>query len=164
MRVSPVSFCAKENVSDADKEKKKKRVGEAAVGTSAVAAAGNKAGLKMFNSTKKAGYLSQEVIDNIKLANKPVKQTKSLFGKFGKMAKTFTGWITDTVAKTPVLNKIVKSRLFVGAASTVGFGLAVLTLATGLTNIAHASTIAYSEHVEKSKFFNSLDENNETKD
>lgn len=161
MRISPVSFCAKENCSDADIDKKKKRVGEAAVGTSAVAAAGNKAGFRMFNSTKKAGYLSQEVVDNIKLAQKPVKQTKSLFGKFGKMAKAFTGWITDTVAKTPILNKLVKSKLFIGAASTLGFGLAVLTLATGLTNIVQASTTAYSQHIEKSKFLNSLDEKKE---
>ncbi len=159
MKISPISFCAKDNYSDADIERRKKRVGEAAVGTSAVAAAGNKAGFRMFGASKKMGYLSQEVVDNIKLANKPVKQTKSLFGKFGKMAKAFSGWITDSVAKTPVLNKLVKSKLFMGVASSLGFGLAVLTLATGLTNIVQASTSAYSNHIEKSKFLNSLCEN-----
>jgi len=158
MRVSSISFCAKEGYSDADIEKKKKRVGEAALGTSAVAAAGNKAGFRMFNATKKAGYLSQEIVDNIKLANKPIQETKSLFGKFGKMARSFSEGITKWVSKTPVLNKIVKSRIFMGTASTLGFGLAVLTLLTGLTNIAQASTTAYSNHIEKSKFLNSLDE------
>ena len=45
-----------------------------------------------------------------------------------------------------------------GTASALGFGLAALTLVTGLTNIAHASTTAYSNHIEKSRFLNSLDE------
>ena len=83
MHISSISFTANERNSQAEIENKKKKVGEAAVGTSAVAAAGNRAGFKMFKSTKKMGYLSQEVVDNIKFANKPIKETKSLFGKFG---------------------------------------------------------------------------------
>lgn len=107
---------------------------------------------------QKMGYLSQEVVDNIKFANKPIKETKSLFGKFGKMAKGFADGITNWVQKAPVIGKVVKSKLFLGTASFLGFGLAVLTLLTGLTNIVKASTIAYSDHIEKSKFLNSLDE------
>ncbi|MBR5556006.1 hypothetical protein IKU74_08340 [bacterium] len=159
MRISSVTFGNRSQYTEAEIEKKKKQVGEAAVGTSAVAAAGHRAGcFKMFNSTKKAGYLSKEVVDNIKLANKPIQETKSLFGKFGKMAKSFTGAITNWVDKTPVVNKIVKSKIFTGTASCLGFGLAALTLVTGLTNIAHASTTAYSNHIEKSKFLNSLED------
>ncbi|MBS5860718.1 hypothetical protein KID03_04730 [bacterium] len=158
MHISSISFTANERNSQAEIENKKKKVGEAAVGTSAVAAAGNRAGFKMFKSTKKMGYLSQEVVDNIKFANKPIKETKSLFGKFGKMAKGFADGITNWVQKAPVIGKVVKSKLFLGTASFLGFGLAVLTLLTGLTNIVKASTIAYSDHIEKSKFLNSLDE------
>ena len=158
MHNSSISFTANERNSQAEIENKKKKVGEAAVGTSAVAAAGNRAGFKMFKSTKKMGYLSQEVVDNIKFANKPIKETKSLFGKFGKMAKGFADGITNWVQKAPVIGKVVKSKLFLGTASFLGFGLAVLTLLTGLTNIVKASTIAYSDHIEKSKFLNSLDE------
>ncbi len=161
MRVSQVSFTANEGNSPADVEKRRKKVGEAAVGTSAVAAAGNKAGFKMFNSAKKAGYLSQEVADSVKLANKPIKQTTSLFGKFGKMAKGFADGITNWVQKAPVLGKVVKTKFFMGTASALGFGLAVLTLLTGLTNIAKASTNAYSNHIEKSKFFKSLGKEDE---
>ena len=158
MHISSISFTANERNSQAEIENKKKKVGEAAVGTSAVAAAGNRSGFKMFKSTKKMGYLSQEVVDNIKFANKPIKETKSLFGKFGKMAKGFADGITNWVQKAPVIGKVVKSKLFLGTASFLGFGLAVLTLLTGLTNIVKASTIAYSDHIEKSKFLNSLDE------
>ena len=158
MHISSISFTANERNSQAEIENKKKKVGEAAVGTSAVAAAGNRAGFKMFKSTKKMGYLSQEVVDNIKFANKPIKETKSLFGKFGKMAKGFADGITNWVKKAPVIGKVVKSKLFLGTASFLGFGLAVLTLLKGLTNIVKASTIAYSDHIEKSKFLNSLDE------
>lgn len=158
MHISSISFTANERNRQAEIENKKKKVGEAAVGTSAVAAAGNKAGFKMFKSTKKMGYLSQEVVDNIKFANKPIKETKTLFGKFGKMAKGFADGITNWVQKAPVIGKVVKSKLFLGTASFLGFGLAVLTLLTGLTNIVKASTTAYSEHIEKSKFLNSLDE------
>ncbi|PWL77028.1 hypothetical protein DBY21_05810 [Candidatus Gastranaerophilales bacterium] len=158
MHISSISFTANERNRQAEIENKKKKVGEAAVGTSAVAAAGNKAGFKMFKSTKKMGYLSQEVVDNIKLANKPIKETKSLLGKFGKMAKGFADGITNWVQKAPVIGKVVKSKLFLGTASFLGFGLAVLTLLTGLTNIVKASTTAYSDHIEKSKFLNSLDE------
>lgn len=158
MHISSISFTANERNSQAEIENKKKKVGEAAVGTSAVAAAGNKAGFKMFKSTKKMGYLSQEVVDNIKFANKPIKETKTLFGKFGKMAKGFADGITNWVQKAPVIGKVVKSKFFLGTASFLGFGLAVLTLLTGLTNIVKASTTAYSEHIEKSKFLNSLDE------
>ncbi len=158
MHISSISFTANERNRQAEIENKKKKVGEAAVGTSAVAAAGNKAGFKMFKSTKKMGYLSQEVVDNIKLVNKPIKETKSLFGKFGKMAKGFADGITNWVQKAPVIGKVVKSKLFLGTASFLGFGLAVLTLLTGLTNIVKASTTAYSDHIEKSKFLNSLDE------
>ncbi|HIS83824.1 TPA: hypothetical protein IAD41_09505 [Candidatus Scatenecus faecavium] len=161
MHISSISFTANERNSQAEIENKKKKVGEAAVGTSAVAAAGNRAGFKMFKSTKKMGYLSQEVVDNIKFANKPIKETKSLFGKFGKMAKGFADGITNWVQKAPVIGKVVKSKLFLGTASFLGFGLAVLTLLTGLTNIVKASTTAYSDHIEKSKFLNSLDENEE---
>ena len=56
-------------------EENRKKVGEAAVGTSAAAAAGRKAGFSMFKSSQKAYNLSGEVIDNIKLANKPIKET-----------------------------------------------------------------------------------------
>lgn len=158
MRISSISFTANERNRQAEIENKKKKVGEAAFGTSALAAAGNKAGFKMFKSTKKMGYLSQDVVNNIKLANKPIKETKSLFGKFGKMAKGFADGITNWVQKAPVIGKVVKSKLFLGTASFLGFGLAVLTLLTGLTNIVKASTTAYSDHIEKSKFLNSLDE------
>lgn len=159
MRISSIAFGNRVQYSEAEIEKKKKQVGEAAVGTSAAAAAGHRAGcFKMFSSAKKAGNLSQEVVDNIKLANKPIRETKSLFGKFGKMAQSFTGAITNWVNKTPVVNKVVKSKVFMGTASALGFGLAALTLVTGLTNIAHASTTAYSNHIEKSRFLNSLDE------
>lgn len=53
MHISSISFTANERNSQAEIENKKKKVGEAAVGTSAVAAAGNRAGFKMFKSTKK---------------------------------------------------------------------------------------------------------------
>lgn len=159
MQVSSIAFGAGQK-SRADIEKKKKKVGEAAVGTGAVAAASNKAGFKMFGSTKKLGYLSQEVTDNIRLASRPVKETKSLFGRFGKMAKGFSEGITNWVNKMPVLKKVIKSKFFMGTASFLGFGLAVLTLLTGLTNIVKTSTVAYSDHLEKSKFLNSLDEEN----
>lgn len=138
-------------------EETKKKVGEAAVGTSAAAAAGRKAGFSMFKSSSKVGALSGEVVDNIRLANKPVQETKFLFGRFGKMmtkyAEAFSGW----VQKAPVIGKIVKTSLFAGTAKCLGFGLAVLTLVTGLTNIATNTTAAYDKHIKNSKFLNSLD-------
>lgn len=155
MQVTSVSFTGNVNTKR-DIEEKRKKVGEAAVGGGAVAAASSKAGFRMFNSTKKLGYMSQEVMDNIKLARKPVVETKSLFSRFGKMAKEFTEAVTGWAQKTPILNKVVKSKAFIGAASCFGFGLAVLTLITGLTNIATTTTAAYNEHISKSKFLNSL--------
>lgn len=156
MKVASVSFTSYNENRKQDIEEKKKKVGEVALGGGAVAAASNKAGLKMFNSTKKLGYLSQEVVDNIKFAQTPIKQSKSLFGNFGKMAREFTESITGWVQKTPVLSKIVKSRPFIGVASFLGFGLALMTLLTGLTNIAKTTSIAYGEHIQKSQFLNSL--------
>ena len=155
MQVTSVSFTGKVNTKK-DIEEKKKKVGEAAVGGGAIAAAGSKAGFRSFSTVKKAGNHSQEVIDNIKLARKPVVETKSLFSRFGRMAKEFTEAVTGWAQKTPILNKIVKSKAFIGAASFFGFGLAVLTLLTGLTNIATTATTAYNEHISKSKFLNSL--------
>ena len=103
-------------------EETKKKVGEAAVGTSAAAAAGRKAGFSMFKSSSKVGALSGEVVDNIRLANKPVQETKFLFGRFGRMmtkyAEAFSGW----VQKAPVIGKIVKTSLFAGTAKCLGFG------------------------------------------
>lgn len=135
----------------------KKKVGEAAVGTSAAAAAGRKAGFSMFKSSQKAYNLSGEVVGNIRLANKPVQETKVLFGSFGQMvtkyAEAFSGW----VQKAPVLGKIVKTSLFAGTAKCLGFGLAALTLVTGLTNIATTTTAAYNNHIKNSMFLNSLD-------
>ena len=114
-------------------EETKKKVGEAAVGTSAAAAAGRKAGFSMFKSSSKVGALSGEVVD--------------------KYAEAFSGW----VQKAPVIGKIVKTSLFAGTAKCLGFGLAVLTLVTGLTNIATNTTAAYDKHIKNSKFLNSLD-------
>ncbi len=139
-------------------EETKKRVGEAAVGTSAAAAAGRKAGFSMFKTTSKIGNLSDEVVDSIRLANKPVKETKVLFGSFGrvmrKYAQAFSGW----VQKAPVIGKVVKTSLFQGTAKCFGFGLAVLTLVTGLTNLATTTTNAYENHIKNSKFIQSLNE------
>lgn len=156
-----ITFTGRDYDRRAEIENKKKKVAEAAVGTSAVAAAGNRAGFKMFKSAKKVGYLQQEVVDSIRIANKPIKETKSLFGKFGKMAKGFANGITNWVHKAPVIGKVVKSKLFLGTASFLGFGLAVLTLLTGLTNIAKATTTAYSDHIQNSKFLNSLGKEDE---
>lgn len=139
----------------------KKKVGEAAVGTSAAAAAGRKAGFSMFKSSQKAYNLSGEVIDNIKLANKPIKETKVLFGSFGKMAKKYAAAFSEWVQKAPVIGKIVKTSLFAGTAKCLGFGLAVLTLVTGLTNIATTTTAAYNNHIKSSNFLNSLDKEEE---
>ncbi len=161
MQVASVSFTAYDGNKRQDIEDRKKKVGEVAVGGGAVAAASNKAGFRMFNSTKKLGYLSQEVVDNIKFAQKPIKQSKSLFSNFGKMAKEFADGITSWVQKAPLLGKIVKSKAFIGVASFLGFGLALMTLATGLTNIAKTTTVAYNNHIEKSQFLNSLTEEEE---
>lgn len=135
----------------------KKKVGEAAVGTSAAAAAGRKAGFSMFKSSQKAYNLSGELIDNIKLANKPIKETKVLFGSFGRTAKKYAAAFSEWVQKAPVIGKIVKTKVFMGSAKLLGSGLALLTLATGLTNIASTATTAYDKHIKSSKFLNSLD-------
>lgn len=158
MKVAPVSFSGSGLDTKKDIEEKKKKVGEAAVGGGAIAAAGSKAGFRNFSTAKKAGYLSQEVMDNIKLARKPVAETKSLFSRFGRMAKEFTEAITGWAQKAPVISKIVKSKPFIGVASFFGFGLAVLTLLTGFTNIVKTSTIAYNDHIQNSKFIKSLEE------
>ncbi len=139
-------------------EENRKKVGEAAVGTSAAAAAGRKAGFSMFKSSQKAYNLSGEVIDNIKLANKPIKETKVLFGSFGRMAKKYAAALSDWVQKAPVIGKLVKTPFFKGTAKCFGSGLALLTLASGLTNIASTATTAYDKHIKTSKFLNSLDE------
>lgn len=158
MNVTSVSFTRNGEYTRQDIEEKKKKVGEVAVGGGAIAAAGNKAGFRNFNSAKKLGFLSQEVTDNIKFAQTPIKKSKSLFGDFGKMAKEFTEGITSWVQKAPVLGKIVKSKLFLKVASGLGFGLAVMTLATGLTNIVETTSVAYTDHIAKSKLLNSLAE------
>lgn len=143
-------------------EETKKRVGEAAVGTSAAAAAGRKAGFSMFKTSSKVGNLSGEVVDSIRIANKPVKETKVLFGSFGKVMRKYSEAFSDWVQKAPVLGKLVKTSVFRGTAKCFGFGLAVLTLVTGLTNIATTTTNAYENHVKKSKFIQSLNEEENT--
>ena len=164
MRVSSSQTSTVKNNNRSTTEENRKKVSEAAVGTSAAAAVGNKAGFKMFKSAKKVSYMQSEVVDSIRFAQKPIKETKSLFGKFGKIAKGFADGITDWVRKAPVLGKIVKNKIFLGSVSFIGFGLAVLTMITGLTNIVKASTITYDNHLKNSKFFNSFDDDEDNRD
>ncbi len=161
MKVASVSFTGNSEYTRQDIEEKKKKVGEAAVGGGALAAASNKAGFRNFNSAKKLGFLSQEVTDNIKFAQRPIKESKSLFSRFGRMAREFTEGITSWAQKAPVLGKVVKSKIFLKVASGLGFGLALMTLATGLTNIVKTTSIAYNDHLQKSQFLNSLAEDDE---
>ena len=48
-----------------------------------------------------------------------------------------------------------------GITSCFGFGLAALTLITGMANIAKATSFAFEKHVSKSEFLNSLNDDEE---
>lgn len=170
MRTSAISFGnnEKRQLSQDEIAQRKKKAEGAVVGTGAAAAASKKAGFNIFKSSKKIGMLTNEATDTMVWANKPIRQTRSLFGRFGTNAKGFTSKIlnwTENLKKSRFIKPLLESRLFLGAATFLGTGLAVLTLITGCVNICRATSVGMQNRVINSEYLNSLEvkEDKETK-
>lgn len=165
MRISEVSYRYEVPFTSSETSDKRKKNAEGAViGTGAAAGAAKKAGFNMFKSTNKLGAITRETRDVIKIAQEPVQNTKNLFGNFGRTAKIYTQKLvqwSENFKKTPFMKSLLENRLAMGITSCFGFGLAALTLITGMANIAKATSFAVEKHVSKSEFLNSLNDDEE---
>ena len=104
-----------------------------------------RSGFDMFNSAKKVSEGMKGVTQATKATANVAKQTKSLWGKVVENAKWAKGEILSWGTRfknVRFVKNIIKSPIFRGTASALGYGFGLVTLISGLSDITKVTTEA----------------------
>jgi len=148
-----VSFTSK-NETDKKKDAEKKVVtGGGAVAATAATASKTKAaksGFNMFNSAKKLNNGVQVVTKTAETAGSVVKKSTSLWGKVCENAKWAKNSIIEwgkNIKNARFVKPLLTSPVFRGFAGFLGYGFGLVTLISGLSDIAHVTTDAIEKNI-----------------
>ena len=152
MRVSfndRISYTSNPEPSQTNKKDAEKKVvtggGAIAAATATARTRAAKSGFDMFNSAKKVSQGMKTVTQTTRTATNVAKQTTSLWAKVAENAKWAKSAVLNWGSKfknLKYIRPIIKSPLFRGVASTLGYGFGFVTLISGLSDISKVTTDA----------------------
>ena len=154
MKISAVTFTANE---DKRKDAEKKAVtggGAIAATTAATRGKAARSDFDMFASSKKLANGMQTVTQTAKNAKTVAKKSMTLWGKVCENAKWAKKAVMNWGTKFKSLKYIrplVESKIFRGCAGVLGYGFGIVTLISGISNIAKIATNATNGQLLKKK-------------
>lgn len=152
--ISAVTFTANEDKRKKDAEKKAVQGGGAVAATAAATnTKAARSGFDMFASSKKVTQGMQAVTSTTKGVQTVTKKSMTLWGRVCENAKWAKGAILNWGAKFKNLKYIkplIESRAFRCCAGTLGYGFGLVTMISGMADIAKvASDTAQGQLLKK---------------
>lgn len=146
LNVSQISFTSMSKEEKKDAEKKVVTGGGAVAATAtATRARAARSGFDMFASSKEVAKGMKTVTGTAKTVTSTVKQTTSLWGKVCENAK----WAKDAIIgwgskfkNLKIIKPLVESRAFRFGAGALGYGFGLVTLISGISDVAKVATEA----------------------
>ena len=147
-----ISFTAR---SEERKDAEKKVVtggGAVAATTTAARAKATKSGFDMFASSKKVSQGMKDISWTTRTLSSTVKKSTTLWGKVCENAKwaknSIIGW-SGKFKNSKLIRPLVQNKLFRGCAGALGYGFGIVTLISGLSDIAKVTTDAMQNKFSK---------------
>lgn len=151
--VKYISFMSKSEKDKKNEAEKKVVTGGGAVAATASAASKSKAaksGFNMFNSARTLNNGMQTVTKTAESAGVVVKKTTSLWGKVCENAKWAKNSIIEwgkNLKNAKCLKPLLTSSAFRGFAGLLGYGFGLVTLISGLSDIAHVTADTIEKNI-----------------
>ena len=137
------------NRSQEQKDAEKKVVTGAGVTGAAVQMGRSKNAFAMFKSTQKLTQLSSSATNTARTVNMVAKRTTGLWAKVGENFKWAKGAVLkwgNQFKNLKYIKPIIESAAFKGVAGLAGIAFGIVTLISGVSEIAETATDVIDEH------------------